>query len=109
MDLFSELQRKIEELNISVNNLKYTGKEYAEAYTKYRIKLATKLVELKDNGMAVTLAYDVARGQNDIAREKYNEIIKQSIYQANQEAINSLKLQIRILENQLQREWGKNE
>lgn len=106
MDIFNELQQKIKELDISVKSLRKTGSEYAEAYTKYRIKLATKLVELRDEGMPVTIAYDVARGQKDIAKEKYNEIVKQSIYQANQEAINSLKLQIRILESQLQREWN---
>lgn len=106
MDLFNELQEKIKELNIAVKSLRKTGSEYAEAYTEYRIKLATKLVELRDNGMPVTIAYDVARGQKDIAKEKYNEIVKEAIYQANQEAINSIKLQIRVIESQLSREWG---
>ena len=106
MDLLNDLQQKIKELEMSIRSLKKTGSEYAEAYTNYRIKLAAKLVELRDSGMPVTIAYDVARGQRDIAKEKYNEIVKQSIYQANQEAINSLKLQIRILENQLSREFS---
>lgn len=30
----------------------------------------------------------------------------EGLYQANQEAINSTKLKLRILENQLNREWG---
>lgn len=106
MDLFNELQEKIKELNIAVKSLRKTGSEYAEAYTQYRIKLATKLVELRDGGMPVTIAYDVARGQKDIAKEKYNEIVKEAIYEANKESVNSLKLQIRILEAQIQREWG---
>lgn len=106
MDIFNELQQKIKELDISVKSLRKTGSEYAEAYTKYRIKLATKLVELRDEGMPVTIAYDVARGQRDIAKEKYNEIVKEAIYKANLESINSIKLQIRVLENQVQREYG---
>lgn len=106
MDLYNELQEKIERLNASIKALRKTGSEYAEAYTNYRIKLAEKLVELKEGGMPVTIAYDVARGQKDIAKEKYEEIVKEAIYKANQEAINALKLQIRILESQLQREWG---
>ena len=40
------------------------------------------------------------------AKAKYNEIVKEAIYKANQEAINSSKLQIRIIENQIQREYG---
>ena len=106
MDLFNELQEKIKELNIAVKSLRKTGSEYAEAYTQYRIKLATKLVELRDGGMPVTIAYDVASGQKDIAKEKYNEIVKEAIYEANKESVNSLKLQIRILEAQIQRELG---
>lgn len=106
MDLLNELQTKLQELDISIKSLRKTGSEYAEAYTNYRIKLATKLVELKNSGMPVTIAYDVARGQTDIAKEKYNEIAKEAIYKANQEAIASIKLQIRVLENQINREYG---
>lgn len=106
MDLFSELEQRIKELNISIKSLRKTGGDYAEAYKEYRMKLATKLVELKNNGMPVTIAYDVARGDSEIAKAKYNEIVKEAIYKANQEAINSNKLQIRIIENQIQREYG---
>ena len=106
MDLFDEIQEQIKKLNISIKSLRKTGSDYAEAYTNYRIKLAEKLVELKEGGMPVTIAYDVARGQKDIAKEKYEEIVKEAIYKANQEAINAIKLEIRILEGQLSREWS---
>lgn len=106
MDLFNELQMRVNELNISIKSLRKTGAEYAEAYTEYRIKLAQKLVELRSKGMPVTIAYDVARGDSEIAKAKYNEIAKEAVYKANQEAINSLKLQIRIIEGQLNREFA---
>ena len=108
MDLFNELEQKIKELNIAIKSLRNTGRDYAEAYTEYRIKLAEKLVELKNNGMPVTIAYDVARGDREIAKAKFNEIAKEAVYKANQESINSTKLQIRIIESQLQREYGSN-
>ena len=106
MDLYNELQIKIQELNVSIKSLRNTGREYAEAYTEYRIKLAQKLVELKNGGMPVTIAYDVARGDKEIAKAKYNEIAKEAVYKANQEAIASIKLQIKIIENQINREFG---
>lgn len=106
MDLYNELQVRIKELNTSIKSLRNTGREYAEAYTQYRIKLAQKLVELKNDGMPVTIAYDVARGDKEIAKAKYNEIAKEAVYKANQEAINSIKLQIRVIESQLSREYG---
>lgn len=106
MDLLNELQMRINELNVSIKSLRNTGREYAEAYTEYRIKLAQKLVELKNDGMPVTIAYDVARGDKEIAKAKYNEIVKEAVYKANMEAVNSLKLQIRIIEGQINREYS---
>lgn len=106
MDLVNELMSKTNELDIAIKSLRKTGSEYAEAYTQYRIKLAQKLVELKEDGMPVTIAYDVARGQKDIAQAKYNEIVKEAIYKANQESINSIKLQMKIIESQINREYS---
>lgn len=106
MNLYNEIQMKERELDISIKSLRKTSSEYAEAYTNYRIKLSQELVKLRDEGMPVTIAYDVARGKPEIAKAKFNEIVKEGIYKANQESINSTKLQIRVLENQLEREWG---
>ena len=36
------------------------------------------------------------------------EISKEAIYKANQEAINIYKLKIRLLENQISREWSND-
>lgn len=106
MDLVNDLLAKQNELNISVKSLRKTSEEYANAYTKYRIALSQELLKLKDEGMSATLAYDVARGKDNIARLKYDEICKEGIYKANQEAINSIKLQIKVLEGQISREWA---
>ena len=108
-DLIQEIQNKTNQLDTSVKTLRITGSEYAEAYMNYRIKLAEELIRLRDEGMPVTIAYDIARGKPEIARLKYNEICKEAIYRANQEAINSTKLQIKIMDNQIQREWSVNE
>lgn len=105
-DLYNNLQSKIRDLEISVKMLRTTGREYAEAYTSYRVELAKELLRLKDDGMAVTLAYDIARGKPSIAKLKLEELTKEAIYKANQESINSLKLQIKIIESQISREWS---
>ena len=59
MDLYTTLQDKINDLNVAVKELRKTATEYAEAYKTYRILLAKKLLELKAEGMAITLAGDV--------------------------------------------------
>lgn len=106
IDLYTTLQEKINELDIAVKSLRITATEYAEAYKNYRVLLAKKLVELKADGMAITLASDIARGDEEIATAKMVEIKKEAVYKANMESINAIKLEIKILENQITREIG---
>ena len=108
MDLVNELNNLINKLDISVKSLRKTGSDYAKAYTEYRVALAKELVRLKDDGMAVTIAYDVARGKPEIAKLKFNEIATEAVYKANQEAINSTKLQIKIIQEQLNKEYSSD-
>ena len=48
----------------------------------------------------------VVYGVKEIAELRFKRDVADTVYQANLEAINSIKLQIRILENQISREWG---
>ena len=109
MDLVNELNNLSNKLSLSIKSLIQTGKDYAKAYTDYRIALAKELVRLKDDGMAVTIAYDVARGKPEIAKLKFNEIANEAVYKANLESINAVKLKIKIIQNQIDKEWGNNE
>ena len=106
MELYTNLNNLLEQLQTSVKSLRTTATEYAEAYKNYRVLLAKELVRLKDSGMAITLASDVARGNEEIANAKMVEIKKEAIYKANMESINAIKLQIKIVENQITREIG---
>ena len=109
LDLVNQVNNKCIELDNQIGQLARTGSEYAKAYTDYRIALAKELVKLKDEGFAISLAGDIARGKNEIARLKFNEISKEAIYKANLESINAIKLQIKIMEAQIEREWTHNE
>ena len=109
IDLVNEVNNKCNELDIQIRSLAKNGSEYAKAYTSYRVALAKELVKLKDEGYAITLAGDIARGRPEIARLKFNEIAKEAIYKANLESINATKLQIKIMEAQIEREWIHDE
>lgn len=109
IDLLNELQLKQKELDVSIKSLRKTGQDYAKAYTDYRIALAKELLLLKNEGYAITLAGDIARGKPEIAHLKFEEISKEAIYIANKESVNAIKLQIRVIENQIQREWNIKE
>ena len=109
MDLYNELQTKIKELNISIKKLRETGTEYAEAERDYKITLRNEALKLRaEKGMPVTLIQQVVYGVPEVAEKRFKRDVKEAVYQANQEAINSIKLQIRVIENQLGREWGNS-
>ena len=106
MDLINELFQKQKQLDVSIRSLRKTGEEYAKAYTDYRIAVAQELVKLKNEGYAITLAGDIARGKPEIAKLKFKEISSEAIYKANLESINALKLELKVLMNQYDKEWG---
>ena len=108
MDLTNELNNLINKLDISVKSLRKTGSEYAKAYTDYRVALAKELMILKEEGYAITLAGDIARGKPEIAKLKFKEISSEAIYKANQESINALKLQIKIIQEQINKEYSSD-
>lgn len=105
MDLINKLSRLIEQLDISVRSLRVTGEEFAKADMEYKVKLSEALLRLEAEGRPVSNLQYIARGMKEVANAKYQQIRKEAIYKANIEAIQSLKLQIKILDAQIQREW----
>lgn len=107
MDLFQELEKKIHELNISLKKLRETGSDFAEAERDYKITLRQEALKLRnDDKLPVTLIQQIIYGVPEVADKRFKRDVKEAIYKSNQEAINVLKLQIRIMENQIQREYG---
>lgn len=106
MDIYTEIQKLNKELYIQINELSKNGEKYARAYTNYRVALAKELLLLKKEGFAITLAGDIARGKPEIAELKFQEISSEAIYKANLESVNAIKLNIKILQNQYDKEWG---
>ena len=107
IDLFNDIQNLIQRLNNSVKLLSKYGNELAEAERDYKITLRQEALKLRsEENMPVTLINQVVYGVPEVASKRFNRDVKQAVYQANLEAINSIKLQIRVIEAQLQREWG---
>lgn len=105
VELMNELQQKQKQLTVSVKELRKSGTSYAEAERDYKVCLAKECLKLRDEGMPVTLIDKVCYGDKNVADKRFNRDVCEAVYKANQEAINSIKLQIRILEGQIEREW----
>lgn len=105
MDLITERDTKQKQLDKAILDLRGNGSAYAEAEKNYKILLRTECLKLRDEGMAIGMIDKACYGIPSVAEARYKRDIAQTIYQANQEAINSLKLQLRLIDNQISREW----
>lgn len=108
-DLMQDLQNKLQLLDRAINSLAKNGRLFAEAEMEYKIALADFMLQKRTEGMPVTILGDIARGDRKIAKLRFERDTAEAVYQANQEAIQAWKLQIRITENQIDREWGRRE
>lgn len=106
IELYQELERKLRQLDVCIKQLRQTGSEFAEAERAYQIAKRDTCLRLKAEGMAVGMVSMVCKGEPEVATKLYDRIAKEAIYRANQEAVMSLKLQIRVIDNQITREYG---
>lgn len=106
LDLWQEIQHRLDLLDEAVKAIRFRGKDYAEAEAAYRSKLATQILHLRDEeGYPVTLVPDLARGNPEVAQLKVERDCAESLYKSALEAINVNKLRIKVLEAQHDREW----
>ena len=73
----------------------------------YKIALRKEILRLRvEDGVAWTACYDLALGDEEVAELRFKRDIRQSDYDVCIEKINSLKLEIRLLEGEIKQEWG---
>jgi len=106
MDLINELLSKTELLDTSLKKLRETGSNLAQAERNYKVAVNQKALELRDSGMAIGMINTTIYGYREIAELRFKRDVAEVVYKANLEAIQTLKLQIRILQSSIEREWG---
>lgn len=107
MDLWTELNEKRALLDKAIDTLANNGYDLAAKERDYKIAINKKALELRAEDTPVTLINTIIYGYEDIAKLRFDRDTAQVKYNANNEYINTLKLQIRILENQLSREYSR--
>ena len=91
VELMQELSAKVSLLDSALQQLGNRGRAYAKAE--------------QDKGTPVTIISDICRGNAEIAGLKFNRDVAETSYKAALEACNVYKLQIKVLENQIDREY----
>ena len=102
-----ELDSKLKQLETSVKQLRKHGTELAEAEKAYKIELSKEALRLEEQGAKATMIALRIYGEGKVPKLRLERDIANTVYQANMEAINDLKLEIRVIENQIEREWGQ--
>lgn len=105
MELDLELMQKTKQLEVSIKELRKSGTAYAQAEKDYKVLLRQECLKLRDEGMAIGMIDKTCYGIPSVAEARFKRDVAEAVYRANMEAINSIKLQMRLLENQRSREY----
>jgi len=103
------IQQTYQLLDRSIKSLRTTSAAYAEAERNYKVLLRQECLKLRDEGMAIGMISLTCYGIPAVANARFKRDIAEANYKANQEAINSYKLQLRLLDSQMNREWSVRE
>ena len=101
MDSLLRQQEIDRNLSKAVLHYRERGEAYAVTERDYRVALAKKMLELKTQGMSVTLIHDLSRGDEEVSNKKLQRDIALSALESLKEAINVMKLQLRILREEI--------
>ena len=107
MDIMQEMSTLRVMLDRAVTEAKERGRVLAKCEHDYRVAKAKYILQQRTEGTPVTILADLAKGEEHIARLCMELDIAQTLYDSSKEAINSYKLQIRIVQEQIQREWNQ--
>lgn len=107
-DLVTEVNRMRNELDRSIKQLFENGKDLAQKEHAYQVAKAQAVLLMKDEGKTATEIGLTIKGQEKVAEKMLARDIAKVLYDTNIEHINVTKLELRVLENQISREWGSN-
>lgn len=106
-DLYRELQSKSRQLDTMVDMLRSGGIDCAQTERDYKVLLRKECLKLRDKGEAVGMIDKICYGIPSVAEARFERDAAEAVYKANLEAIQATKLQMRLIEAQIEREWGR--
>lgn len=109
MDLIDRIQNLIAELSEYVKGLKNWGIKKAQAEQDYQTALSQEVLKERDKGTAIGVIQLIVKGKPEVAKKRFERDVAESMYQVAQEKINIAKLELRLLDSQVSREWSVKE
>ena len=109
MELWESLDLIIKQLNEALSTLRQKGIEYCEANRKYQLQKTKEIMRLKQEGTPITLIPQMVKGLDNVADLDFDRNVADVVYKANMEAINVKKLELKVIEKQIEREDGNDD
>lgn len=105
VDLFLEIQSKTEMLDKALGSFRKRGEALAEANREYKMELSKTLLLKREEGTPVSILKNVCEGLPEIAELRFKLDMADTLYSSAKETINALKLEIKVLNDAIEREW----
>lgn len=105
-DLIAERNAIIDELVKETEVMRSSGCQYAHNKRDYRKAVRVETLRETMEGTKVTVISDLVRGIDYVANLADARDCSEAIYKSSQEKINVLKLRLRIIEDDINREWS---
>ena len=91
-DLWQEIEQKRRELNVCIKEMRKSGTAYAQAEREYKVKLREWCLKLRAQDMPIGLIDKTCYGIPEVADMRFKRDVAETVWKANQEAVNSTKL-----------------
>lgn len=108
-DLITELHDYADALDKSIDEMGEAGIDLANKEADYQTLAAQKALIEKDSGTPITFISTFIKGDKEIAERRRLRDIAESKYKVCQEKVNSLKIELRIIDAQAGREWSRRD
>lgn len=105
-DSLAQRDDGMQQLTEAQSSFKAAGVALAEAEHAYRVAKAVKIFELRDEGQPATIIGDLVNGDSYIAELRMERDVAEVEFKAVQSNINTLKLELRLINDEINREWN---
>lgn len=105
--MWHDIQETMNKAEKSLSEYKRLNEDYARKEYLYRTALSKRLVELRASGQPVTHLADIARGEENIARLRFDRDIAEGLKNSAEKGTDFYKLYAKLMEAQTSREWGQ--
>lgn len=104
-ELLNQLNDLNNQLTQGIKLMGRYGREYAQAEHDYKIELAKEALRLREKDVPVTLIQLRIYGTGDVPEKRFKRDTAEAMYNTAKENINAIKLRMKLLEAQIDREF----